>query len=103
MLEVLRDGKAPILKFICGDCGAVFLASIDDLCYKKSFMGISYYERCCPKCNNWVSGKDTGLCDCDEDKEALEQLKADILREVEELEAAREREEEEESESEEDD
>lgn len=78
MLEVLREGRCQVLKFPCGVCGSIFLASVDE-CYTGSVMGFTYYEHMCPKCNKWVTGKDT--CVFADEEEKLEALRKDILRE----------------------
>ena len=79
MLEVLREGKCQVLKFPCGVCGSIFLASIDE-CSTGSVMGITYYEHMCPTCNKWVVGKDTGVLVGEEEK--LDALRKDILKEA---------------------
>lgn len=78
-MKVLREGKCQVLKFPCGVCGSIFLASIDE-CSTGSVMGITYYERMCPTCNKWVVGKDTGVTA--DQKEELEKLVKDILKEI---------------------
>jgi hypothetical protein len=43
-------------------------------------MGVPIYQILCPCCNNWVSGTDTGVTA--DQKEELERLEKDILKEI---------------------
>ena len=79
MLEVLKEGKVPVLEFKCSLCGSVFIASVDE-CLGKCVMGISYYECQCHSCGKWIVGKDTGVTS--DQKPELEKLREDILKEI---------------------
>lgn len=79
MMKVLKEGKVPVLEFTCKLCGSVFIASVDE-CHEQIVMGVPIYEAICSCCNKWVLGKDTGVTA--DQKEEIEKLEKDILKEI---------------------
>lgn len=79
MLEVLKEGKVPVLAFVCTKCGEVFIASLDE-CDEKVILGVPIYQVRCPGCYKWVTGKDAGVTA--DQKEGIEKLEKDILKEI---------------------